>query len=100
MKTLSALTLSAALAFGTVAAIPSYADAATSTACKRSPGNKGTVVGGILGAVVGSQVAARGVRTEGAVLGGAVGAVAGHQIAKKNAKCRTYSSSNSQYRRR
>ena len=52
----------------------------------RSAGNKGTVIGGVSGAVLGSAVAGHGAKTEGAVLGGLVGAVAGHQIAKNNSK--------------
>lgn len=57
---------------------------------QRSAANKGTLAGGLIGALVGSQVAGHGAKTEGAVLGGAVGAVAGHQIAKHNAKCVAY----------
>lgn len=47
----------------------------------------GTVVGGILGAVVGSQVAGRGNRTGGAIIGGAIGATAGHNIGAHSIKC-------------
>jgi len=39
-----------------------------------------------LGVLLGDLVAGNGAKTEGAVLGGLVGAVAGHQIAKKNSK--------------
>ena len=55
----------------------------------RASANKGTVIGGVSGAVLGGAVAGNGAKTEGAVLGGLVGAVAGHQIAKNNSKrCR------------
>ena len=40
----------------------------------------GAIIGGALGAVVGSNVAGRGNRTEGAVIGGALGATAGASI--------------------
>ena len=40
----------------------------------------GAVIGGVLGAVVGSNVAGRGNRTEGAIVGGALGATAGAAI--------------------
>ena len=48
--------------------------------------NKGTVIGGVSGGVLGAAVAGNGAKTEGAVLGGVLGAVAGNQIAKKNSK--------------
>ncbi|MDB5470273.1 MAG: glycine zipper protein [Caulobacter sp.] len=47
----------------------------------------GTIIGGIAGAVVGSNVAANKNRTEGAVVGGIVGAVAGNAIARSSADC-------------
>ncbi len=50
----------------------------------------GTVTGGIVGALVGSQLAGRGSHTEGAIIGGTVGAVAGHQIGAHNVQCETY----------
>ncbi|HLK26700.1 MAG TPA: glycine zipper 2TM domain-containing protein [Caulobacteraceae bacterium] len=40
----------------------------------------GTVVGGVLGAVIGSNVAGHGARTGGAIVGGATGALAGNAI--------------------
>jgi hypothetical protein len=46
--------------------------------------NVGTAVGGVTGAVVGSNLASGGGRTGGAILGGLVGAVAGHAIAQQN----------------
>lgn len=54
--------------------------------CTKTNGNKGTVIGGLTGGVLGATVAGNGAKTEGAVLGGVVGAVAGNQIAKKK-KC-------------
>jgi hypothetical protein len=47
----------------------------------------GTIVGGILGAVVGSQVAGRGNHTGGAIIGGAIGATAGHHIGAHSIQC-------------
>ena len=52
----------------------------------------GTVAGGILGAIVGSQIAGRGNHTAGALIGGGVGAVAGHQIGAHSVECRAYPS--------
>ncbi len=98
MRTMLALVAAVAITAPTLA-VPQYAFAQSARSygsgdvCasqKRQAGNKGALVGGLLGAVVGSQVAARGAKTEGAVLGGAVGAVAGNQIAKKNVRCVDY----------
>ena len=50
----------------------------------------GSVAGGLLGAIVGSQIAGRGNHTAGAIVGGAVGAVAGHQIGAHSVECRAY----------
>src|SRR6202008_3777037 len=53
---------------------------ANSYECERSRNNRtagGAVVGGIIGALLGREVADRGVRGEGAGLGAVVGAVAG-----------------------
>jgi uncharacterized protein YcfJ len=57
---------------------------------RHNSGTTGAVIGGIAGAVLGSQVAGRGARTEGAVIGGAAGAVAGHQIGRHSVKCGAY----------
>jgi len=51
--------------------------------CKKTKGKNGTFIGGLTGGTLGAAVAGDGSRTEGAVLGGLVGAVAGNQIAKK-----------------
>ncbi|NBB63815.1 glycine zipper 2TM domain-containing protein [Pseudomonas sp. ODNR1LW] len=54
----------------------------------------GAVIGGGAGAVIGSQLAARGRRTEGSILGGVVGAVIGSQVGRSSSDaCRSYSSS-------
>jgi len=50
--------------------------------CRRSDGTTGTIVGGGVGAVIGSQVAGRGDRTLGAIVGGAIGAVIGNSVEK------------------
>lgn len=59
-------------------------------ACQRARTNRGTggaLVGAGLGALAGSNVAARGNRTEGAVLGGLLGAVIGANVGKTAAAC-------------
>ena len=43
----------------------------------------GTIAGGVIGALVGSQIAGRGNHTAGALIGGGVGAVAGHNAARE-----------------
>lgn len=98
MRTMLALVSAVAITVPTLAApqfafaqsARSYGSGDVCAAQKRAAGQKGAVVGGLLGAVVGSQVAAKGAKTEGAVLGGAVGAVAGNQIARKNVRCVAY----------
>jgi hypothetical protein len=57
---------------------------------RHDAGRNGTIAGGILGAIIGSQVAGRGNRTAGAVIGGGVGAVAGHQIGAHTVQCNEY----------
>lgn len=85
-----ALTAAVAMAASTMV-VPSFAAAQSRyDNCReqqRRSANTGTIVGGVAGALLGSGVASRGVKTEGALLGGAVGAVAGHQVGKNNAKC-------------
>ena len=59
--------------------------------CRREQDNRavaGAVIGGILGAVFGSGVAAHGVRTEGAVLGGGLGALGGAAVGADTAACK------------
>jgi hypothetical protein len=70
---------------------PSYHDAhvAQQNYCAQRANNNtalGAAIGGIAGAVLGSQVAARGHRTDGSILGGVVGAVAGGMIGRSNAQ--------------
>lgn len=60
--------------------------------CRRDQTNRGTagaLIGGALGAAIGSNAAARKNRTEGALLGGAVGAVAGAAVGNNSAACRS-----------
>jgi len=76
-----------------IVAFPSIASAQSYDSCgeqRRQSANKGTIVGGLVGALAGGGVAAKGVKTEGALLGGAVGAVAGHEIGKRNSTCNNY----------
>jgi hypothetical protein len=58
--------------------------------CRREANDRG-VTGGLLGAaggaVVGSQLAARGHRTDGSLLGGVIGAIAGASIGHSSAAC-------------
>lgn len=78
------------------ASVPSFASAQAYDGrtyydpCQRESTNRTTVgalVGGALGAVIGSNVAARNARTEGALLGGAVGAVGGGVVGNRSAAC-------------
>jgi len=70
----------------------SYHDEHVSTQqqCQTSRNNRtagGAVIGGVLGALLGREVADRGVRGEGAGLGAVVGAVAGGAIGRSTAQC-------------
>lgn len=65
--------------------------------CRRDANQRGTagaLIGGGMGAVIGSNAAARNARTEGALLGGLLGAIAGGVIGNKTAAC-----TNTQYDR-
>ncbi len=58
--------------------------------CQQSRNNRtagGAVIGGVLGALLGREVADRGVRGEGAALGAVVGAVAGGAVGRSTARC-------------
>ena len=58
--------------------------------CRREANGRGVtgaLVGGAGGAVIGSQLAASGHRTDGSLLGGIVGAIAGATIGHKTAAC-------------
>ena len=60
-----------------------YGQNASATGLNCSSGNNtvaGGVIGALAGAILGSQIASRGARTEGAVLGGVAGAVIGGSI--------------------
>lgn len=53
---------------------------------KSDSGATGAVIGGLAGAVLGSQVAGRGDRTEGAVIGGLAGVLLGNSIGRSSAR--------------
>jgi outer membrane lipoprotein SlyB len=55
--------------------------------CRRRDGTVGLVVGGGVGAVLGSAIAGRGSRTLGAIIGGAAGAAAGAAIERGQVQC-------------
>jgi hypothetical protein len=84
----------AALAVGALAT-PTFAQpyrgyASDNTSC-RSDGTAGAVIGGIAGALLGSNLASHhGGRAGGAALGGVAGALIGGSIAKGNDNCQTY----------
>lgn len=91
--TIAALAAATALtAAGSAQAQSAYYDRGYSyDPCRREETNRsttGALVGGALGAVIGSNAAARGVRTEGALLGGALGAAVGAGVGKSSAACR------------
>ena len=84
----------AALA-ATAVATPSFAQSygyARDSSC-RGDGTAGTVVGGIAGALLGSNLAAHhGGRAGGAAIGGVAGALIGNSVARKSCGDRGYSS--------
>jgi Glycine zipper 2TM domain len=68
----------------------SYKQAASKERCERArqnASNKGAVIGGVSGAVLGSAVAGHGAKTEGAAVGGLAGVLTGRQVAKKDHRC-------------
>jgi hypothetical protein len=88
------------MALGAGASVPTFAAAQSAgyygnsgayyDPCRRDTTNRGTVgalVGGALGAAIGSNAAARNARTEGALLGGALGALGGAAVGKNSAAC-------------
>ncbi|WP_312165532.1 hypothetical protein [Phenylobacterium sp.] len=86
------------MALGAAATVPTFAAAQSAPyygnsyydPCRRDSTNRGTVgalVGGALGAAIGSNAAARNARTEGALLGGALGALGGAAVGKNSAAC-------------
>ena len=54
---------------------------------RQNASNTGAVVGGVTGAVIGSQVAGHGAKSEGGAIGAVAGVMAGRQIAKKDHRC-------------
>jgi hypothetical protein len=92
---IAAAALVAALGAAQPAAAQSYgsyhdAHVATQQQCSTSRNNRtagGAVIGGVVGALLGREVADRGVRGEGAALGAVVGAVAGGAIGRSTARC-------------
>ena len=54
---------------------------------RQAASNRGAIVGGVTGAVVGSQVAGDGAKSEGGAIGAVGGVLAGRQIAKKDHRC-------------
>ncbi|MEQ1820770.1 MAG: hypothetical protein ABL871_19380 [Terricaulis sp.] len=82
----------------------SYHDEHVSTQqqCQTSRNNRtagGAVIGGVLGALLGREVADRGVRGEGAGLGAVVGAVAGGAVGRSTARCDQFQGQYDQYGR-
>jgi uncharacterized protein YcfJ len=92
----AAITLAASLASIVAgAALPTVSSAQVwqedpCRAERHDAARNGTVAGGLIGALVGSQIAGRGNHTAGAIVGGTVGAVAGHQIGAHSVECRAY----------
>lgn len=54
---------------------------------RQAASNRGAVVGGVAGAVIGSQVAGDGAKSEGGAIGAVTGVLAGRQVAKKDHRC-------------
>jgi len=81
---------------------PTYHDehVARQEQCSQSRQNRsigGAVIGGIAGALLGREVADRGVRGEGAALGAVVGAVAGAGVGRSTANCESVQGSYDPY---
>ena len=54
---------------------------------RQDASNQGAVVGGVAGAVIGSNVAGNGAKSEGGVIGAIAGATVGRDVAKKDHRC-------------
>jgi uncharacterized protein YcfJ len=54
---------------------------------RQDASNQGAVVGGVAGAVIGSNVAGNGAKSEGGVIGALAGATVGRDVAKKDHRC-------------
>jgi hypothetical protein len=92
---LAAPQVAAAQPYGYGYSGPSYGGAYYDP-CRRDRTNRGVagaLIGGALGAVVGSQAAANHHRTDGSLLGGGLGAIAGGMVGSSSAAC----SAGSQY---
>ena len=91
----------AALAVGALAT-PSFAQsyrAPYNSDCRRGDGTAGAVIGGIAGALLGSNLAAHhGGRAGGAAIGGVAGALLGNSIARGSSQSCDTQSYNSGYR--
>jgi uncharacterized protein YcfJ len=93
MRGQSLLVAAAALVMTTVAMAPAPAMAQTYYSdpnCQQQRQNRmvaGALIGGVAGAVLGNNVAARNAQTEGTVLGGVAGAAAGAAIGRATANC-------------
>jgi len=92
---LAAVTGAMALSAGATAQAQPYGSSAYGNSyydpCRRDSNNRGIVgalLGAGIGATVGSQIAARGHRTDGSVLGGALGALGGAAVGSNSAGCR------------
>lgn len=91
----AAMAVAVTTAFAQPAAAQQYrtyhdAHVANEYECRRSEQRRtvgGAVIGGVLGALLGREVADRGVRGEGAALGAVVGATAGGAIGRSTARC-------------
>ncbi|TXC73862.1 glycine zipper 2TM domain-containing protein [Sphingorhabdus soli] len=56
--------------------------------CKRDNGTTGLIVGGVVGGLIGNEVAGRGDRTLGTILGAAGGALLGREIDRRSGRNR------------
>lgn len=98
IATAAGATVLAGLAAPTFASAQGYYDSRGGhyyDPCRREKTNRGVagaLIGGALGAVIGSNAAASGVRTEGSLLGGALGAGVGAAVGNSSAACDSYRS--------
>ncbi|NCP11067.1 MAG: glycine zipper 2TM domain-containing protein [Sphingomonadales bacterium] len=57
--------------------------------CKRDDGTTGLIIGGVVGGLIGNEVAGRGDKTLGAIIGAAGGAILGRAIDRRDSyRCR------------
>ena len=104
MTRIIAIATAAAIAASSMA-VPQFAlaqsarDYGSGDVCKaekKSSTTKGTIAGGVIGALVGNAIAGKGNKTEGTIIGGVVGGAVGHQVGKHLVKCAAYPSRVSQ----